>query len=241
MSTIKYIQNKVRKFLNEDYGIDAENFFDSFPESVRQTLFDEYGKFRHRFDWNSKQDEFSDPADFQRWMKVNEKNEFLRELDNIIKMTTQDLMLIKQRRIATNQLKAFEELIIPSLGNGALTPAMSMYEEIVMLSPSLSLKEMEEELRKAKDIIDQDGSIDPLKTTPSELFTGGDINIPGFERFVKENPEYQGVYNDWKKLHDKDFEMNINTELQAYRDTTSEVRVKELRNFLIQFKQRNLN
>ena len=242
MSTRKYIHNKLREYLKEDFGIEAGRFFDSFPESVKKTLFDEYGDFRHNFDWNSKQDEFRDnPEGFRDWMKSNDKNEFINQLDNLIKKTTQDLTLLKKRRVISNQLKAFEALIIPSLGTNALTQAMTKYEEMVMMSTMLSLKDMEEELKDAQNILTPDGSIDHRKIEMSQVFTGGEISIPGFEGFVKDNPEFRGVYNDWKKLYDKDFEFNFTKELNAYRGSTSEARIKELRDFLIQFKQRNLN
>ena len=90
---------------------------------------------------------------------------------------------------------------------------------------------------KAKNIIDADGSINPLKIQLSTIFTGGDINIPAFENFVNKNPEYQGVFNDWNKLQE-DYMALFLKPLNAYRDSTSIDKMRELRNFLIDFRKK---
>lgn len=44
--------------------------FESFPDSVKKTLENEYGDFQFNFDWNEKQDEFrGNHEGFREWLK----------------------------------------------------------------------------------------------------------------------------------------------------------------------------
>ena len=147
------------------------------------------------------------------------------------------MILIKRKEIAGAKLKAFEELIIPSLGNEVVGKQLTKFEEYVLMNPDATLKSIEDGFREAKNIIDADGSINPLKIQLSTIFTGGDINIPAFENFVNKNPEYQGVFNDWNKLQE-DYMALFLKPLNAYRDSTSIDKMRELRNFLIDFRKK---
>ena len=68
---------------------------------------------------------------------------------------------------------------------------------------------------EAKNIIDKEGSIDFRKTKESELFKGGEINRAAFERLVENNPQYQGVFNDWEKLSTENTE-SVLQDLNAF-------------------------
>jgi hypothetical protein len=100
-------------------------------------------------------------------------------------------------------------------------------------------KEIEQAYIEAKNIIDNDGSLNYGKITPSSIFIGDDINLPNFERFVTKNPEYKGVFNDWKKMFDKSMELS-STELNAFRNSTPYVEIKKLYDFLIDFKRKSI-
>lgn len=242
-----FIQTTIRKYLTEAYVDKNNNLidfrfkdlvdFDSFPESVRQTLDDEYGNYTNNFDWNEKQDEFrGNPEGLKKWFEKNKSEAFLKNINNIIRMTTQDMILIKKQKIAQLKLKSFEELIIPSLGNDVLVLKLSKFEEDILMDPNATIKSIENGFKEAKNIIDSDGSINQRKIQMSQLFTGDDINIPAFENFIKKNPEYQSAFNDWKRLFDEEMELSFK-ELNAYRDTTPIQKIRELRNFLINFKK----
>ena len=230
---MKYIK-RILEFNNQEINVD----FGEFPEDVLKTLNDEYGHvFAFNFDWNEKQDEYMDDMPgFSEWLKQNSKEEFIKNLDKLITLTRKDLILLKRKELAKEALRYFEELIKPTLGKDVLTEPLSKYMEIALMN-NHNLKDIEKAFRDAKNIIDSDGSINQLKTTPSKIFIGGDINEPAFERFVKENPEYQGVYNDWKKLSDKEIDL-ILTPLNAFRDTVGYDRIKKLHDFLIGYRNK---
>ena len=240
----KFIYTSLMKSLNEAYLDKDGNLqdfapiklvdFDSFPEDVRKTLEDEYGHFQYNFDWNKKQDELG--SDFRMWFEENKSEEFLKNLDDIIRKVTQDMILIKKKKMAEKKLEAFEDLIKDSLSHEVLSPALSKFEEMVLMNPYLTLQELSDAFREAKNIIDQDGNIDFTKVEKSDFFTGGDINLPRFERFVAKNPDYLGVFDTWKKLFDESMNLSIK-ELNAFRSSTPIKRIRELRNFLIDFKK----
>jgi hypothetical protein len=218
-------------------GLIVENSVDftSFPPDVLKTLKNEYSNYyQNNFDWNSKQGEFMDnPKEFTKWLANNEREEFIKNLNVLITKTREDLITLIKKRNAQTVLDNFEELIKPVLGNEVLTEPLSKYMEIALLN-SHSIKELEKAYRDAKNIIDQDGSINPAKIEQSKIFVGGDINLAAFERFAKNNPEYQGVFNDWKKL----FYLTMDTkELNAFRDSTPYTEIKKLYDFLINFRK----
>jgi hypothetical protein len=238
----------IKKLLRE--GIDIANRvdFDLFPKDVLKTLRDEYGQYyMHNFDWNSKQDEFVrdgvfDGAGFSAWLKNNEREEFIKKLDVLIKKTRQDLILKHRGRIAQRVLDDFEELVVPVLGNEVLIGPISHYLASALLmigSVNTDIGHIQRELAKAhaeaKNIIDDDGSLNYSKMTPSTLFSGKEISLDNFERFAQKNPEYMGVFNSWKKLFDKTMEIST-TDLNAFRSSTPYSDIKYLYNFLIRLK-----
>jgi hypothetical protein len=103
------------------------------------------------------------------------------------------------------------------------------------MNPNLSTSEVEQAFMNSKNIIDSQGNIDQSKIQNSEIFRGGEINVPAFERLVKQKPELQGVYSDWKKLFDEDNNLMFK-ELHAFRDTLSIDKIRELRSVLIDIK-----
>lgn len=236
----KNIQTNLRRCLYESFYNTNVVDFNSFPKNILKTLFDEYGDFAHNFDWNEKSDEFDSPEEFNKWLQKNKRVQFLKNVDSLIKKTSQDIQLLKKKRIVKAKLEAFEELIIPTLGDEVLSPALSKFEEDVLMNPNASLKDIEQGFEQAKDILDDDGNLNQSKIKQSEIFTGGGINLPNFERFVQKNPEYKGVFNDWKKLFDEDTQLSI-TDLNAFRNSTPLERIVELRDFLVDFKNKMNN
>ena len=236
MKSRGFIATAIREYLNENASSINNIDFNSFPNDILKTLEDEYGHYYlYNFDWNSKQDEFIDnPKGFREWLNTNKKEEFIKNLDKIIGKVRQDLILLIKQRNADKVLKEFEELIVPVLDNSILVEPLSKFMEFALLNLHTA-KEIEQAYIKAKNIIDNDGSLNHEKITPSTIFTGGDISLPNFERFVSKNPEYKGVFNDWKKMFDKSMELS-STELNAFRDSTSYEEIRNLYNFLIKIR-----
>lgn len=226
-----------RKVLREDVNFDVN--FKSFPKEVLDTLESEYGHYyQSNFDWNSKQDEFmDDPEGFHKWWKNNQSEEFIKNLDKLITKTRQDLILLKRQENAKKALEYFEELIKPALGNSVLTKPLSRFLEFALFNLHTK-EELERAYQDAKNIIDPDGSINYAKTNPSEIFVGDDINYPAFEYFVEENPEYKGVYKDWRKLFDISTDLST-TDLNAYRNSTPYEKIKALYDFLVKYRNSN--
>lgn len=221
--------------------------FDSFPKNILKTLKDEYSQYyQGNFDWNSKQDEFVkdgvfDGKGFSEWLKNNEREGFIKNLDVLIKKTRQDLILKHRKRLAQKALDDFEDLVIPVLGDEVLVGPISKYLETALLvigSVNTDMnyinRELDKAYREAESIIDADGSLNQSKIQPSTLFSGDEISLPKFEAFVKKNPDYMGVFNAWKKLFDKSMEISL---LNAYRSSTPYSEIRDLYNFLIKFKQ----
>jgi len=226
-----------RKVLREDVNFDVN--FKSFPKEVLDTLESEYGHYyQSNFDWNSKQDEFmDDPEGFDEWYRKNQSDEFIKNLDKLITKTRQDLILLKRQENAKKALEYFEELIKPALGNSVLTKPLSRFLEFALFNLHTK-EELERAYQDAKNIIDPDGSINYAKTNPSEIFVGDDINYPAFEYFVEENPEYKGVYKDWRKLFDISTDLST-TDLNAYRNSTPYEKIKALYDFLVKYRNSN--
>lgn len=236
MKSRGFIATAIREYLNENVLSINNIDFNSFPNDILKTLEDEYGHYYlYNFDWNSKQDEFIDnPKGFREWLNMNKKEEFIKNLDKIIGKVRQDLILLIKQRNADKVLKEFEELIVPVLDNSILVEPLSKFMEFALLNLHTA-KEIERAYIEAKNIIDNDGSLNHEKITPSTIFTGGDISLPNFEHFVSKNPEYKGVFNDWKKMFDKSMELS-STELNAFRDSTSYEEIRNLYNFLIKIR-----
>ena len=230
----KFITESIREYFNESENQLID--FKAFPKDILKTLDREYGHFyQHNFDWNDKADEFGDNMKgFSEWRVKNQSDEFMKNLDVLIRKTRQDLILITRQKNAKKSLMKFEELIVPVLGNSVLCKPLSKFMEYALLHLH-STKEMEAAFQEAESIIDSDGSINQAKITPSELFVGGGINLPAFENFVSENTEYIGVFNDWKKLFDLQTKLLI-TDLNAYRDSTTYQEIRNLYKFLIDYK-----
>lgn len=232
----------IRKIISE---IIKENFetinLDSLPKDVLKTLEDEYGHYyMYNFDFNEMQDKFTVNGEynhkaFKEWEKRKIQKEFYENLNKLITKTREDLITIKRKNIAKKALDYFEKLIIPALGNEALTKPLSKFVETILLG-SNDPKEISKAFQNAENIFDEYGNVDASKTTPSEIFVGGEISIPGFEKFVDNNPEYKGVYIDWKKLHDRYMETSMK-ELNAFRKSTKYTKIKELYKMLIQIKK----
>ena len=235
------------KDFDTDQSADSSNSnnlvdFESFPPSVIKTLDNEYGDYSYNFDWNEKSDEFRDiPNGFNDFIKKNKSESFLKNINNIIKKTTQDMILIKKQDISEKKLKAFEELIIPALGDDILLRKLSVYEANVLMNPNATGEDIERGFKEAKNIMDSSGNIDQSKVNQADFFLNDDdvVNIAEFERYIKKNPEHKGIYDDWRKLFDDNIELMLK-ELHAFRSSTSIERIRELRNFLINYRDTKL-
>lgn len=238
MELRKFIKTTVRKYLNENITSTNNIDFNSFPKDVLKTLEDEYGHYYlYNFDWNKQQDEFIkdgvfDGKGFREWLDMNKKEEFIKNIDKLITATRQDLIKIIKHKNAKKVLKDFEELIIPVIGKENLTEPLSKFMEFALLNLHSS-KEIEQAYKEASNIIDVDGSLNYSKITPSSIFTDDYINLPKFESFVNKNPDYKGVFNDWKKMLYKSMEEK---NLNAFRDSTPYEKIRNLYNFLIKIR-----
>ena len=243
--------SRIRKVmgLNEAIvGVDGElsgmesNIFDEFPDDVLKTLVDEYGyMYQNNFDWNSKQDEFVvsgkfDGAGFDRWIEQNKQQEFIKNLDRIISAVRSDLLLMKRTELMKKKLDAFEELIKPVFGNHITGDVLTKFEEDVIMDPNATIESIERGFAEAKNLIDQYGNIDSSKIEKSTLFTGGDINIPNFERFVATNPEYQKTFDVWNKLHYEYLDLYM-TKKNAFRGYRYEP-LRKLYDFLVAYRKK---
>lgn len=151
------------------------------------------------FDYNKE----SERENFGEWLKDFKQNQFKKNLSKVIKQVESDIKLKKEEEKSEIKLKYFEELIIPSLGNEVLIPKLSIYEKQVLLDPNATIESIQKGFIDAKNIIDEDGSINQSKTTPSNFIVDDEINLPAFEKFVEKNPQYKNVFNDWKKILDE--------------------------------------
>jgi hypothetical protein len=221
------------------------DIFDEFPEDVLKTLEDEYGHMYGRnFDWNSKSREFtsSDPnraydaPAFNKWIEKNNQDDFLKNIDKIKAAVRSDLLVKKRRQLAEMKLKEFEELLIPVFGKHITGPALTKFEEAIIMDPYATYENIQRGFEEAKSIIDKYGNIDSSKIEKSNIFTGGDINIPNFERFIEKNPEYQKTFDMWNKLHDEYMELYMKR-LNAFRGYSYEP-LRKLYDFLIDYRKK---
>lgn len=203
-----------------------QSIFDAFPEDILHTLEDNYSHYySHNFDWNTKQDEFgNDGSGFGKWLDQNKQDEFILNLDRLIKSVRSDMILFRRRDLAEKKMKNFEELIIPVFGKNITGRALTKFEEAAILYANWmgdgdTLKEIERKFEEAKNVMDSDGNIDSSKIEMSTIFTGNEVNIPNFERFIEANPEYQKSFDIWSKLHKDDLDLSLkDTNADGYPD-----------------------
>ena len=166
------------------------------PYAVRNVSVVE-GKFQGQTE-AIKTQAYSDDLMYQYGQYTDKNGEL--DVDLVLEKIDEDIASLKNKDLIEEKLKAFEELIIPAISEDITSPALTQFESDVLMDPNATAESIERGFRKAKNIIDKEGSIDFSKTKESDLFKGGEINLPAFERFVDKNPEYQGVFNDWEKL-----------------------------------------
>ena len=160
------------------------------------------------FDWNKE----SKREDFDSWLNKFENSQFEKNLNHVISLIDEDINLKEKRAEAVKKLEDFEELIIPTLGKDVKNKPLTKYQEMIIMNPDAFDKENLKETEKAlsdKGIFNEDGSINKQKVTYSKVFVEEGINLPAFEDFVEKNPEFQGVFNHWKKLLDESFKLSI--------------------------------
>ena len=231
-----------------DLVVEVTKFYDfgfnDLPPDIIKILKNEYSHiYMDRFDWNKKQDEFTDNGvydgkAFNEWYRNYESSQFSKNIDVLTQKVREDLITIIKRRNAEKVLSKFEELIIPVLGNEVLVGPISKFMEIALLNLH-STNEIEKAYRESKNIIDNGGSINQSKITQSGIFVGDVISLPNFEKFVENNPEYRGVFNDWKKLFDMEIELSLKN-LNAFRDSIKYDNIKPLYDYLINLKKGNM-
>lgn len=237
------VEQILKEFLTQDQKNAKMVNFDEFPKDVLKTLEDEYGHYyKMNFDWNKKQDEFkNNPKQFQAWMKQNESEEFLKNIDTLIRKTREDLIIKRKQINAKKALKDFEELIIPVLGNEVLVEPLTEFMGLALMNLH-SIKELEQAFQEAKNVIDKNGEIDSSKITKSNLFSGSEkrINLPNFERFVQKNPNFKPAFDKWKEMFDKEMDLTLK-QLNAYRNSTPYNDIKKLYNFLMEYRKNKQN
>ena len=212
--------------------------FKSFPPSVLKTLENEYFGYDNNFDWNKKQDEFrNNPEGFNEFRKRNKSEQFKKSIGKLITYTIQDMILKRKQYIAKKKLHDFEQLIIPAFGNDILCQRLSKYEEEVLMNPDATIEDLERGFREAKQIVDRYGEIDYSKLEKGSLKVDDQINLANFERYVGKHPEYRPAYEQWKKLMEEESEISFKP-THAYRETTSYEKIKELRDFLIDYRKK---
>lgn len=233
------VEQILKEFLTQDEKNKIMVKFEEFPKDILKTLKDEYGHYyMMNFDWNKKQDEYkNNPKQFQSWLKQNESEEFIKNLDTLIRKTREDLITKRKQINAKKALKDFEELIIPVLGNEVLVEPLTEFMAHALMNLH-SIKELEQAFQEAKNVIDKNGEIDSSKINKSNLFSGNDlsINLPNFERFVQKNPNFKPTFNKWKEMFDMDFELSIK-QLNARRNSTPYNNIKKLYIFLMEYRK----
>ena len=221
----------------EILGIEND-IFDEFPETILKTLENYRWFFTNNFDWNQKMSELCQPK-FNEWYDKNKQEQFIKKLDTIISLIREDLLTIKRKKMAERKLEYFEELIKPVLGNNITCDALSKFEEEILLNPYATVKQLEDGFRDAKNIIDEEGDIDYSKITNSTIFTGGEVNYPKFEEYVKQHPEYEKTYKVWKKLFDEHGELMVK-KMNSYH-IVSYKEIRRLYDYLIEFRNTKNN
>jgi len=162
----------------------------------------------YNFDYNKE----SQREDYFDWLNNFIDSQFQKNLNYVISLINEDIELLEKREESEKKLQDFEELILPTLGDDVKNPALTKYQEMILMNPdafdSYNLKETQKALSD-KGIFNEDGSINEQKISYSKLFNEEGINLPAFEDFVEKNPEFQGVFNHWKKLFDESMNLSI--------------------------------
>jgi hypothetical protein len=248
INRIKQVMGLKETYVDSDGNLAdfKQSIFDTFPEDILHTLTDNYSHYySHNFDWNTKQAEFGDDGrGFRKWLEQNEQDEFKLNLDKIIKAVRSDMILFRRRDLAEKKMNDFEALIIPVFGNNITGRALTKFEEAAILYANWmgdgdTLKAIEKKFEEAKNIMDSDGNIDSSKIEMSTIFTGNEINIPNFERFIEANPEYQKTFDIWSKLHKDYMDLSLK-DTKAFRYPDYEG-LKKLYQYLNEFKKISLN
>lgn len=212
--------------------------FKSFPPSVLKTLENEYFGYDDNFDWNKKQDEYkNNPEGFTEYRKRNKSKQFKKNIGKLINYTIQDMILKRKQYIAKKKLNDFEQLIIPAFGNEILCQKLSRYEEEVLMNPNATVEDLERGFKEAKQIVDQYGNIDYSKLEKGSLKVDDQVNWANFERYVEQHPEYRPSFEEWKRLMNEEAELSFRP-THAYRETTPYEKIKELRDFLIDYRNK---
>ena len=215
------------RFKKQKDNLRNKGLSDESIKTINENYTDKKGFDFYDFDWNKE----SERDNFKEWLNNFESDQFDKNLPKVINLVKQDIDLLTERKIIEEKLKAFEQLIIPVLGDDVLTKQLSFYEQQVLMDPYATLESIEKGFQEAKNIIDDQGNIDKRKITESSIFKGGEINLPAFEKFVEKNPEYKGVFDDWKKIFDRDTELMLK-ETNAFSYNINIEKLKNLYNNL---------
>ena len=188
-------------------------YLNALSEKSKKTIDSNYNREFGIYDFDFNKE--SKRENYFEWFTKFKNEQFKKNLKKGINAVSEDIDLLEKRKQSDKKLKDFEELVLPTLGNDVKNPSLSEYQEMVFMNPYAT----EEELRKAlsdTSIFNEDGSINKAKITESEFFNEDGINLPRFERFVEKNPEYKGVFNNWKKMLDENMALH-NKETNAFR------------------------
>jgi hypothetical protein len=189
-----------------DKGGEVFNNLSDKSKEIIDANYEGRGSFGfYDFDYNKE----SERENYFEWLKDFKENQFKKNLSKVIKQVESDIKLKKEKEKYKIKLKYFEELIIPSLGNEVLIPELSIYEKQILLDPNATIESIQKGFIDAKNIIDEDGSINQSKITPSNFIVDDEINLHAFEKFVEKNPQYKNVFNDWKKMLDEYMYLSI--------------------------------
>ena len=156
-------------------------------------------------------------SEYSLGRKIKTQNQILNEVKH-------DIALIKARREADRKLEDFERLIsdvVPKARNNDF----NRLEELVFLDidPNTgafmesSTEQFQQNMLLASKGLDPNGEPSDLVNQPSKMDWSKDINEGNFQELVNNNPELQGVFNDWKTLFDKSIELSLR-ELKGFRN-----------------------
>jgi hypothetical protein len=215
------------RFKKQKDNLKGKGLSDESIKTINENYTDKKAFDFYDFDWNKE----SERNNFKEWLNNFESNQFDKNLSKVINLVKQDIDLLTEREIIKEKLKVFEELIIPSISSDVLTKPLSIFEASILMDPNATLESIEKGFLEAKNIFDKDGNIDKSKITESQIFKGGEINLPAFEKFVEKNPEYKGVFDDWKKIFDRDTELMLK-ETNAFSYNINIEKLKNLYNNL---------
>lgn len=235
----KYINTSFKDFLNESMldtlKSDGDGFpIKGFPEDIQKTLSEYDSFFKPKFDWNTKQDEFNDNEQFSKWLEKSETQGLEDNIDTVLEKINEDISVLKAKEESEKKLKAFEELILPALDNKDLTPILNDRQYLALMSTTASLDDIAKGIKDGSGILDNEGNVDPLKLSSENPISDGGINLPAFESFVEENPEFQGVFDDWYKLFNANSELMLK-DLNSFRSSVSLESLEDLKAYLEKF------